>query len=159
MRIADLKNRAVVSIAEGSRLGRVETVAIDTGTLRVAALHCAEQGQRFIVPFALIKQIGNDAITVESSNVTQVDGQAGTATGVVALDAFLKLKAVDDGGTFVGTVSQLDFDPATGQLTSLDAHRGGVLGLGGTTTTIPASDIRAIGPEIVTVAAPAAAEA
>ena len=68
------------------------------------------------------------------------------------MDDFLKLKAVDESGTLVGTVSQLDIDATTGQLVSLDAHKGGVLGLGGTTTTVAAEQIRAVGAEIITVA-------
>jgi sporulation protein YlmC with PRC-barrel domain len=152
MRSATLKGLAVVSIAEGTRLGRVDDLLIDTAEWRVVALHCSDQGRRFIVPFQHVRNIGKDAITVESSQVTQIDGQGAQTPNTLRLDDFLKLKAVDEAGTFVGTVNQLDIDPTSGRLVSLDAHKGGVMGLGGTTTTVAAEHIRAVGPEIVTVA-------
>jgi sporulation protein YlmC with PRC-barrel domain len=152
MRSATLKGLAVVSLAEGTRLGRVDDLVIDTAERRVAALSCGDQGRRFIVPFSQVRNIGKDAITVESSEVTQIEGQGSQTPNTMRLDDFLKLKTVDESGTLVGTVSQLEIDPATGRLVSLDVHKGGVLGLGGTTTTVAAEQIRAIGPELVTVA-------
>lgn len=149
---AALKGMAVVSIAEGSRLGRVDDVAIEAAQRQIVALNCSDQGRGFIIPFRFVRTIGKDAITVESSQVTQVDGQGGQAQGLLGLEALTKLKAVDEAGTFIGTISQVEIDPATGRIVGLEAHRGGVLGLGGTTTTIAAEQIRAIGPEIVTVA-------
>lgn len=151
MRSAALKGMAVVSIAEGTRLGRVDDLLIDITERRVVALNCSESGKRFIVPFQFVKNIGQDAITVESSQVTQVDGQGMQAPNVVRLDEFMKLKAVDEAGTLVGTVSQLDIDPATGTLVSIEAHKGGLLGLGGTTTSVAAENIKAVGPELMTV--------
>jgi len=151
MRSAALKGMAVVSIAEGTRLGRVDDLLIDITERRVVALHCSDSGRRFIVPFQFVKNVGQDAITVESSQVTQVDGQGAQASNVVRLDEFMKLKAVDEAGTLVGTVSQLDIDVATGKLVSIEVHKGGVLGLGGTTTTVAAENIKAVGPELLTV--------
>jgi sporulation protein YlmC with PRC-barrel domain len=152
MRSATLRGLAIISIAEGTRLGRVDDLLIDIAERRIVALHCSDQGRRFIVPFQHVRNIGKDAITVESSQVTQIEGQGAQTPDTLRLDAFLKLKAVDESGTLVGTVSQLDIDATTGRLVSLDAHRGGVLGLGGTTTTVAAEHIRAVGPELVTVA-------
>ena len=151
MRSAALKGMSVVSVAEGTRLGRVDDLLIDTAERRIVALHCSDQGRRFIVPFQFVRNIGKDAITVESSQVTQVEGQGGQGPNTLRLGEFLKLKAVDETGTLIGTVSQVDIDAASGQLVSLDAHKGGVLGLGGTTVTIAAEQIRAVGPEMVTV--------
>lgn len=152
MRSTSLKGMAVVSIAEGSRLGRVDDLVIDTVERSIVALNCSDQGRRFIVPFQYVRNIGKDAITVESSQVTQVEGQGAQAPNTLRLDDFLKLKTVDESGNLLGVVSQLDIDAATGRLVSLDVHKGGVLGLGGTTTTVAAEQVRAVGPELVTVA-------
>jgi len=151
MHSASLKGMAIVSITEGTRLGRVDDLWIDIATRTVAALQCSDQGKRFIVPFQLVRNVGKDAITVENSQVTQVDGQNGLTPGTVRLDDFLKLKVVDESGAFIGNVNQVDVDVLNGQLLSINAHKGGVLGLGGTTTAIPAEQIHAIGQELVTV--------
>ncbi len=152
MQPASLKGMAIVSITEGTRLGRVDDLWIDTTQRSVVALQCSDQRKRFIVPFPLIRNIGQDAITVESSQVTQVDGHSAPTPGTLRLDDFLKLKVVDESGAFVGNVNQVDIDVASGQLLSINAHKGGMLGLGGTTTAIPAEQIRAVGQELVTVA-------
>jgi sporulation protein YlmC with PRC-barrel domain len=150
MEADQLKGMAIISVSEGSRLGRVAEGLIDTAALRVGALRVEESGKSFVIPFELLKSIGSDAITVESSQVTQTDG--GAFGGLVGVDNFKKLKVVDEGGNFVGTVSGVDIDTATGRLTGLTAHRGGVLGLGGTSTTISVDQVRGIGPDVLTVA-------
>jgi sporulation protein YlmC with PRC-barrel domain len=146
-----LKGMAIVSVAEGSRLGRVADLLIDPAGLQVAALRIEHDGQNFVIPFNLLKNIGTDAITVESSHVTQ---QAGGSFGtMVGVGDFKKLKVVDEAGTLFGTLSGLELDPTTGRLVGLTAHKGGLLGLGGTTTPIDTAQVRGIGPEVLTIAA------
>src|SRR4051794_38669118 len=155
MEADQLKGMAIISVSEGSRLGRVTESLIDTAALRVGALRVEESGKSFVIPFELLKSIGSDAITVESSQVTQTDG--GAFGSLVGVGNFKKLKVVDEGGKFLGTVSGVDIDTATGRLTGLTAHRGGVLGLGGTSTTIGVDQVRGIGPDVLTVAVDGAA--
>lgn len=155
MDIDKLKGMAIVSVTEGSRLGRVEDVLIDTSGLLIGALKIAHDGQQFVIPFNLIKSIGSDAITVESSQVTQAEGSASGA--LVGLRDFKKLKMVDESGTLLGVLSNVEFDQQTGKLQQLSVHKGGVFGLGGTTTAVDTSQVRGIGREVVTVSAEAAA--
>jgi len=152
MHSAALKGMAIVSISEGTRLGRVDDIWLDIAQRSVTALQCSEQGKRFIVPFHLVKNIGQDAITIENSQATQVQGQVGLAAGTMRLADFVRLKVVDESGAFIGNVNEVDIDLASGRMVSINAHKGGVLGLGGTTTAIPAEQIHAIGQEMVTVA-------
>ena len=65
------------------------------------------------------------------------------------------LKVVNGEGAYLGNVRDLAIEQASGALTELEAHGGGMLGLGGTTVTIPTSAIRGIGPALVTVDMPA----
>lgn len=157
MNIDKLKGMAIVSVAEGSRLGRVAEILIDPGALQIGAIKIEHEGQTFVIPFNLIKSIGSDAITVASSQVTQTDG--GSFGTLVGLSDFKKLKVVDESGTLHGVVSNVDVDTMTGKLLGFAAHKGGMLGLGGTTTTVTAEQVRGIGPEVVTVAASEVTEA
>jgi sporulation protein YlmC with PRC-barrel domain len=68
------------------------------------------------------------------------------------------MKAVNSDGTLLGEVRELEIDQVGGRLVSLELHRGGVLGLGGTTVTAPVATVRSIGPELVTLDLPPAAE-
>jgi sporulation protein YlmC with PRC-barrel domain len=147
-----LKGMAVVSIAEGAKLGYVDDLLFDTQTLRPVALRVAAGGQHFVIPFEQLKNIGADAITVESSQVTQVAGKEGTFSNLLGLSKIKGLKVIDTAGTFLGTIASVEIDLADGHVLSLTAHKGGVLGLGGTSTTIDTAAIRSVGAEIVTVA-------
>jgi sporulation protein YlmC with PRC-barrel domain len=155
MKASELKDRTVVSMADGTRIGRVSDVLFDTADLRLAALALSTNGGQSILPFAAIRSLGADAVTVESATATQ--GAAVPTAGNVlrGLSDLTGMKAVNADGTLVGTVRELEIDQAGGQLLSLELHRGGVLGLGGTTITAPVAAVRSIGPELVTLDLPA----
>jgi sporulation protein YlmC with PRC-barrel domain len=146
-----LKSMAIVSVQEGTKLGYVTQPLLDLAAHRVVALQVRGESGTFIVPFDAVASVGTDAITVESSAATQTP-----STGVVAdewrdLDALRKLKVVDHAGTFLGTISRIEIDPASGAITRLAAHMGGMLGMGGKTTPIDARAILSVGPELMTV--------
>jgi sporulation protein YlmC with PRC-barrel domain len=147
-----LKGMAVVSIAEGAKLGYVDDLLFDTQTLRPVVLRVAGGGQHFVIPFEQLKNIGADAITVESSQVTQVAGKEGAFSNLLGLSKIKGLKVIDTAGTLLGTIASVEIDLADGRAVNLTAHKGGVLGIGGTSTTIDTAAIRSVGAEIVTVA-------
>jgi sporulation protein YlmC with PRC-barrel domain len=49
-------------------------------------------------------------------------------------------------------VKDVDIDVKTGKIIEVETHEGGVLGIGATTVTIAATDIRSIGDEVMVVA-------
>lgn len=59
-----LKGLAVVSLAEGTRLGRVTDVLFETEPLRVVALQARGAGGDFVLPFERVRNVGADAVTV-----------------------------------------------------------------------------------------------
>ena len=147
MKAEKLKGLAVISIAEGARLGRVEDVLFDPRELRIGALRVGGDERNFVLPFEQVKQVGVDAVTVESGRAIQVAG----GDGMLGLGDLTSLKAVDEAGNFIGTVAGVEIDTATGHIENVTAHKGGVLGLGGQTTTIVAGEVRVIGPDVMTV--------
>ncbi len=151
-----LKGMAVVALDDSTRLGRIEDLLFDPKTLQAVALQVRGDGPAFVIPFAEIKAIGTDAVTVESARVTQVASQGGTFSALPGLDALKKLKVIDENGTLLGLVSNVEIDEAAGRARTLSVHKGGLLGLGGQTTTLSAEAIRSVGPELITVAADAA---
>jgi sporulation protein YlmC with PRC-barrel domain len=146
-----LKGMAIVSVQESTKLGSVEQPLLDMTARRIAALRVTGAQGTFILPFDRIARIGADAITVESSAATQTPSTGGAADGLVDLNALGKLKVVDSEGTLLGTVSHVEFDPTSGEITQLAAHKGGMLGMGGTTTPIDARAIVQVGPVLLTV--------
>jgi sporulation protein YlmC with PRC-barrel domain len=154
-----LKDLAIVSIAEGTKLGRVEDVLFDPQALRVAGLLIGGDGQTFVIPFEKIAHIGPDAVTVGSSQVTQIKSAGDAFSGLPGLDRFTRLKVVDEAGTLVGTVASIDIDGTTGRMLRFVVHKGGVLGIGRTATTVAVEAVRGIGADLITVATDAAARA
>jgi hypothetical protein len=61
-------------------------------------------------------------------------------------------------GTLVGEARDLDFDPENGSLIQLRVLQGGLWGIGGMPRVIPASELRALGPQYIMVGENALAE-
>jgi uncharacterized protein YrrD len=146
-----LKGMAIVSVQESTKLGSVAQPLLDMTARRVVALKVTGEHGMFIVPFDRIASIGTDAITVDSSAATQTPSTGGAAEGLIDLHDLGKLKVVDSEGTLLGRVGHVEFDPASGGITRLEAHKGGMLGMGGVTTPIDARAIVQVGPTLLTV--------
>ena len=146
-----LKGMAVVSLQEGTRLGRVEQPLFDLAARQLRGVEVHGDDGTFLVPFEQIDSIGSDAITVTSSQVTQTPNPGGAVGTLMGLEELERLKVVDNEGTLLGALDTIEFDPLTGLVTQLSAHKGGMLGMGGTTTQLDASSILMVGPELLTV--------
>jgi sporulation protein YlmC with PRC-barrel domain len=153
-----LKGLAVVSLREGTKLGAIDQPLFDMTTRQLGALAVSGDAGDFIVPFPQIQQIGSDAVTVTSSQVTQTPSTGSTLGALLSLHDLKKLKVVDQTGTLLGTIHDVDVDLVSGQITQLTAHKGGLLGVGGTSTPIEATAILMVGPELLTVTTTAPSE-
>lgn len=148
MDASTLKGRAVVSLIEGTKLGTIEQPLFDLHLNRLLAFEMRDDDGTSFIPFGLVKSIGADAVTVASHQVIQ-DNLKDT---LIELDQVMHLKVVDQAGTFAGTIAQIDINPTTGDVVRITAHKGGVLGVGGTTTPIEPATILTVGPELLTLA-------
>jgi sporulation protein YlmC with PRC-barrel domain len=144
---------AVVSVTEAARLGSVDDILFDTNPLRVAAFKASASGAKFAIPFDQVRKIGSDAVIVDRPEATQMASADGTFGHLSGLGDLQRLKIVDDAGTFIGTIQKVEFDTDTGHVERLLAHRGGILGAGGTSTTFEGSAIHSVGADIMTISA------
>ncbi len=143
------KHFPVLSIETGAKLGVVDDLLFDTSPLRVAALRVKQVGQQIVVPWSAVRTVGADAIMVPDDAAAHTPSSEASLTALRDSAAMRALKVVDEGGSYVGTVKAIEVDPASGTVTAVEAHTGGVLGMGGTTTTIAAEEIRSIGDEVL----------
>lgn len=151
MKASNLNDMAVVSLQEGTKLGRVEQPLFDLAARQLGGFKVKGDSGTFLLRFTQIDHIGPDVITVSSSEVTQMPGTGGATEGLLGLQALGKLKIVDQEGTFLGTLSDIDVDLVSGEITRLGAHNGGVFGMGGRTTQIESTAIVKVGAELLTV--------
>jgi sporulation protein YlmC with PRC-barrel domain len=154
MKASALKDMPVVSMADGTQVGKVADVLLDAASLHVVALLLSAHSGQMLLPFEAIRSIGTDAITIDSAAATQGLTGRPAPEGTYGLSDVNGLSAVNGEGTVLGAVKELEIEPAGGRLIELVVHRGGVLGLGGTSTSVPASAIRGIGAKLVTVDLP-----
>jgi sporulation protein YlmC with PRC-barrel domain len=144
--LSTLKDMAVISLADGAKIGHVKDMFFDTSRRRVVAFVVASDAGEALLSFDAVHSIGPDALTVETAGATQE---------LRRLADLLELKAVDTDGTLLGEVKELEVDRHDGRLTELVVHQGGLLGLGGTEHGVPASAVRSIGPGLAMVELPA----
>jgi uncharacterized protein YrrD len=150
MDASTLKGRAVISLIESVKLGTIVQPLFDLQLTRLVAFEMANDKGTVFLPFGYVRGIGADAVTVASHEVVT----GGAAGPLIELDQVLHLKVVDEGGTFVGSIARVDIDPESGAVARIETHKGGLLGVGGTTTPIEPTTILGIGPELLTLAAP-----
>lgn len=147
-----LKGFSVLSLTEGIRFGHVVAPLFDPATLALRAFQIEGDGQSFLVPLDQVGTIGTDALMVENSRMTRAATAAGAFGSFVAFDALRHLKVVNAAGTFLGTLRDLESDPATGAPLRLTIHKGGFLHLGGETLTIEGLAISGVAHDLITIA-------
>jgi sporulation protein YlmC with PRC-barrel domain len=150
---ADIRGKAVISITSGARLGRVDEVLFDRGSLGVAAFRVSAAGQQAVIPFDQVERVGSDAVMVPGDDVAQWITTSSAADGLVSIDGLKHLKVVDDAGTFLGTPRAIEVDPRDGRLLHLQVHKGGMLGIGGETLAVPGGDLAGVGDDVIVVRA------
>ncbi len=156
MKISDLIGKPVVSMADGEKVGVVKDLVIDPEKLHATAfLLGGAPGQGFL-PLEAVKSVGADAITIESAHLIKwATGQLSTATGREACD-LKNLTVVDGSGTALGKLLEIYIDLPSGRIVSLHVSGGGVFGIGGHSTDIPAANVRTIGASLITAEPPPA---
>ena len=155
MKAQKIKGMAVVSITDGAKLGYIDDLLFDPKEQRLAALRVSADNQAAVIPFADVRSVGTDAVTVPSNDVRQWTAPSAPLTVLPNLEKMSKLKVVDEAGTLIGTVDDIEIDPQDGRISEVHAHRGGVLGVGGHKTTVTAKDVISIGDDVMVVRAEA----
>lgn len=154
MKSNEINGKAVVSISEGSKLGRIDDVLVDTDDMRIAALHIKGQGEGAFIPFDQVTSVSGDVVTVPSSAAAHRASAQDQTADLTHLRDLSELKVVDEEGTFLGVVRGIELDPQSGALIELQTQKGGLLGLGGESYTIPIAEVTSVGDELIVVQAP-----
>jgi sporulation protein YlmC with PRC-barrel domain len=151
MDVRKIRGMAVVTLAEAGRVGQVTDLLFDLSPLRAVALRVRAEEGDVLVPFDRIREIGADAITTDSAEALGVQSREGRH--MPGIDEISKLKVVDEHGTLLGTITELDIDPSDGHVAKVDVRKGEILGVGGERQTVDADRILSVGQEVLTVRA------
>jgi len=155
MNARSLIGRAIVSVADGEKVGMVANCQLDLTQRIVLGFLMGGDGGIFnrekasFVPFGQVHAIGRDAITIQDkSGITVAEGAPHETAA--RLDA-LKKRIVTAGGEVIGDGDDILFDDASGAITALQlAPQGGFLGIGATTHSLPIEEIVEFGRDVIT---------
>ena len=128
MLFSDATGRTVLSTGTAETVGTVAGFLVDPVTAQIVALRLKKtHGSGNTVPWTDLTSFGADNVTVTSADVIT------EATGTVKdLDSkagqLLGKRLLTDAGTDIGTVNDIEFDPASGAVISLKTSNGPVYG-------------------------------
>jgi sporulation protein YlmC with PRC-barrel domain len=120
MRFKEADDRKVVSAESAESIGRIEAYVIDTRARSVSAFRLAKvKGDATFVSWEDV-QFGPDAVIVPSSDrLRTARDEAEARAASKDLQPVGKL-VLDDSGTALGKVGDVEFDPGTGAIVEFD---------------------------------------
>lgn len=137
MRFSEAHHKQVVATSTATKAGRVEGFVVRPRPGWVSALRLGKvDGPGSLLGWSDLKAFGHDAVTVETPEVIRTPAdEEEERRASKALDLVGKL-ALDEYGDRLGQITDVDFDPATGEImaviTDREEIRGAALiGLGG----------------------------
>ena len=151
-----LIGRAVVSVADGEKVGAISDLHLDLGQRVALGLLIGGDGGIFnrekpsFVPFAQVRTFGRDAVTIaDKSGIAVAEG---APHDIAATLGAIKKRVVTASGDVIGDGDDLIFDDASGAITALQlAPQGGFLGIGATTHVLPMEEVVEFGRDVITV--------
>src|SRR4051794_13748570 len=145
-RIVELLGMAIVSVQEGTRLGKLDGLEIDPAEGRVRYLRFDAERQRAdgVIPWEAVRSIGADAITVDSTASARESIAAVDRDRVVAQIG--DRPVVTESGERLGHIVDYDVDEVSGRVVGYHVAAGGLFArLTGREMQIPAGAIRTFG--------------
>ncbi len=125
-----VKGTAVVSLADGAKLGAIDRVLLDPQRQEIVGF-TFRQGGLFggktagLVDVADVHAFGPDAVTVNDVSAVRselaIDARCDE---LVDLEDLLKRKVITDGGTYVGQVTSVRFGQDSYRLTAIEVSPG-----------------------------------
>lgn len=137
MRFREAHHKQVVATSTATKAGRVEGFVVTARPGWISALRLGKvDGDGSLLGWSDLKAFGHDAVTVESPDAIRPPRDADEAR-LASKDLDLVGKpALDEYGDGLGRITDVDFDPASGEIlaviTDREEIRGAALvGLGG----------------------------
>ena len=151
-----LMGRAVVSVADGEKVGAISDLHLDLRQRIILGFLIGGDGGIFnrekpsFIPFTQVRTFGRDAVTIaDKSGIAVAEG---APHDMAATLGAIKKRVVTASGEVIGDGDDLTFDDASGAITALQlAPQGGFLGIGATTHVLPMEEIVEFGRDVVIV--------
>ena len=152
---SDLRGIAVVSLADGRKVGTCDDFYFDLTTQRVYALRVKTGmlGHKILLTDS-ISAIGRDAITTPNEERLRSESEVRKVPNLASGEALRSYRVMSASGTVVGTIGNVLLDSGTPAALSIAAFEltGGLREkLGGHYPTFPASQVLRYGQDVLVV--------
>jgi len=156
MNSKQIKGIAVVSIADGTKLGTVDEVYVDPSDRRVVGFTLHSGGGGFLsrhrhdglIDVSDIHSLGADALTLDDASKVQDDAPKARDAGLLSIDELVKRKVVTENGTYVGQIATVEFDETDFRLAQIEVSPGFFK----SNKHVPSNLVRSLGGDVVIVA-------
>jgi sporulation protein YlmC with PRC-barrel domain len=128
MLFSEAVGRTVLSTGTAETVGTVAGFLVDPATAQVVAIRLRKtSGSGDTLHWPDLTSFGTDNVTVPSADA--ITNATGTAADLDTKNAeLLGKRLLTDAGNEIGTVDDIDFDPASGAVISLQTRNGPVYG-------------------------------
>ena len=153
-----IKGLPVITVAEGTQVGKVDDLVIDPDRKAVSwlRLHTGGMlgGERMWVSVATVHGLGEHAVTINAETDVRAPADAPEANTLVkARRGIIGTRVITENGERLGQVRDYEFAPDTFALTSLFVPPG--MNILGQFLTIPGDKVLTIGEDVIVIAADA----
>ncbi len=124
MRFSEAHHKQVVATATAQTAGRVDGFVVRPGPGWISALRLGKvDGPGSLLSWADLEAFGHDAVTVRTPDVIRAPLDAAEERSVHKDFDLVGKPALNEYGDGLGKVIDVDFDPATGQITAVHTDR------------------------------------
>ncbi len=137
--------RTVIAADTADEIGEVKQFVLDRGARRIDGVHVAGRGKKAeVVPWSSVRSFGTDAVIVEAVDAAHRVADDHEIDAVKGNISARGSRVLTTHGFEHGRVDDVEFDPATGELTAVETSEG----------RVEASAIRSLGSYALVVDAP-----
>lgn len=156
MRVSELKGKTVITVPGGEKIGTVEDVLLRPEEQRLGAL--VVKSPRFAGPQILLAEditsFDGDTVAAASVSAEKLRDQTrlGESFQMASFSEASGRRVANASGNYVGELSDVHIDPATGKITGYEVTGGMFARVFGRTHTIEASQRTRLGKDLLIVA-------
>lgn len=153
MKLSELKGMPVVATAEATRIGVVEDIVIDSSYRRIEALvvKADDRGAEEVVSRERIVSVGRDVVTIDSVRSMRSLSEERDLFELPRAKAMQNSRVVTEGGDVLGTINDIEIEPASGEIRSYEYNSGLLAGIIGQRHQLDPEHVIRFGQGIVTV--------
>ncbi len=127
MRFSEAAGRKVVSTSTAGTVGQIDGFVVDPQTHSLVALTVKKSRHGDTLLWSSVTAFGVDAVTVQAADaITKCNDAVAALSGKDR--RMIGKRVLNTGGEDLGAVTDADFDPATGRLTTLRLESGDIDG-------------------------------